>query len=96
MSSLVGCPDRTGTGSTTAGGPEFLQYSWGGDETILEEAQPEAQAEQLEESVHKNLVENIDNKTALPAEGETGAAPSAVIVEPEGDRSGEIKDNIEP
>jgi len=68
----------------------------GGDETISEEAQPEAQAEQLEESIHKNLVENIDSRTALPAEGETGAAPSAGTVEPEDDRAGATKENIEP
>ena len=45
----------------------------------------------MEESVHKNLVENIDNRTTLPAEGETGAAPSAATVEPEDDRAGAIK-----
>ena len=49
----------------------------------------------MEEDVHKNLVENLDNRVALPAEGETGAALNAATVEPEGDRAREVKENIE-
>ena len=89
--SFAGCPNRTGTASTIAGGPESLQCSWGGDETGSKEEQPGAQIEQLREGVDKNLVENLDNREALLVEGETGAALNAMTVEPKDDRAGEIK-----
>ena len=59
----------------------------GGDETSSEEEQLGAQAKQLGEGVDKNLVENPDNRVALIAEGEIGAALNAAqmnlkVIEP--------------
>ena len=39
------------------------------------------------EDVHKNLVEEINNRVALTAEGETGAALDVATIEPEDDRA---------
>ena len=66
----------------------------GGDETGSEEEQLGAQAKQLGEGVDKNLVENPDNRVALIAEGEIGAALNAATIEPEGDRAMETEENI--
>ena len=71
-----------------------LQYSWGGDE-IGSEDQPGAQAEQLREDVHKNPVEELNNRVALTTEGEIGAALDAVTIEPENDRAMATKENTE-
>ena len=58
----------------------------GGDETGSED-QPGAQEEQLREDVHKNPGEELNNRVALTAEGETGVALDAVTIEPEDDRA---------
>ena len=58
----------------------------GGDETGSED-QPGAQAEQLREDVHKNPVEELNNRVALTVEGEIGAAIDAATIEPEDDRA---------
>ena len=72
-----------------------LQYSWvGGDETGLED-QPGAQAEQLREVVHKNPMEEPNNRVAPTAEGEIGTSLDAAKIEPEDDKSMEIEENIE-
>ena len=47
------------------------------------------------EGVDKNLVENPDNRAALAAEGEIGAALNAATIEPEGDRAMVIEENID-
>ena len=65
-----------------------------GDETRSED-QPRAQAEQLREDVHKNPVEELNNRVALTVEGETGVALDAVTVEPKDDRAFAIEDKIE-
>ena len=58
----------------------------GGDETRLED-QPGAQAEQLREDVHKNPVEEPNNRVALIAKGEIGTTLDVATIEPEYDRA---------
>jgi len=67
----------------------------GGDETGSEEYQLGAQTEQLRDDVDKNPVEDPNNRVALTAEGEIGAALNAATIEPEGDRAIEMEGNIE-
>ena len=66
----------------------------GGDETRSED-QPRAQVEQLREYVHKNPVEEPNNRVALTTEGEIGIALDATTIEPENDRAMEMDENIE-
>ena len=58
----------------------------GGDETGSED-QPGAQAEHLREDVHKNPMEELNNRLALTAEGEIGTALDVATIEPEDDRA---------
>ena len=64
----------------------------GGDETGSDD-QPRVQVEQLREDVHKNPMEELNNRVALTAEGEIGAALDAMTVEPEDERAMEIEEN---
>ena len=63
----------------------------GGDDIAPEEEQQGTQAEPLEEGVDKNLGKNIDNRVALPSEGEIGAALNAVTIEPEDGRARQLR-----
>ena len=65
-----------------------------GDETGLED-QPGAQAKQLREDVHKNPMEELNNRVALTTEGEIGAALDAMTIEPKDDRAMAIEENTE-
>ena len=49
----------------------------------------------MREDVDKNLVEYPNNRIALTAEGEIGAALNAATIEPEGDRAIAMEGNIE-
>ena len=67
----------------------------GGDDIVPEQAQQGTQAEPLEEGFDKNIGKNIDNRVALPSEGEIGAALNAATIEPEDGRAKEIEEHIE-
>ena len=66
----------------------------GGDETGSEDQQG-VQAEQLREYVHENPVEELNNRVALIAEGETGAALDVVIVKTKDGRDMITEENTE-
>ena len=72
-----------------------LQYSWGGDDIVPEQAQQGTQAEPLRESVNKNLERHADNRVALSSEGEIGAALNVATIEPEDDRAKAIEEQME-
>ena len=67
----------------------------GGVDETRSEDQPGAQTEQLREDVHKNLVEDPNNRVTLTTEGEIGVALNAATIEPEGDRAIAMEGNIE-
>ena len=64
----------------------------GGDETGSED-QPGAQAEQLREDVHKNPMEELNNRVALTAEGEIGTTLDVATIEPEDERAMATEEN---
>ena len=49
----------------------------------------------MREDVHENPVEELNNRVALTAEGETGAALDAATIEPEDDKAMATEENID-
>ena len=76
------------------GGSESLQFSWGGDETGLDD-QLDDQTEELEENERENPMEILNNVEALTAEAEAGAALDAATAEVEDVRAMITEENME-